>query len=183
MKILSKWAMMLSIMLAVISLLPSCKQCKKDKTDGTTTSDTTYVLNNPNINTIDAPHGDTTLIPVLSGILQQAFEAAQQKDYDKLSSLLVYRGADDKRHGSDIFNTKNAYEKSVVKITGEVFNKWTAGAESVEFARVFELPQPDGRTLQVIEVIIVFPKKIERKFFGFLQIGNDYKIADVTSYL
>lgn len=183
MKLLNKWIITLGITVVAISLFPSCKQCKKDKTNGTTTSDTTSLLNNPNIKTIDAPHGDTTLIPVLSGILQQAFEAAQQKDYDKLGSLLVYRGADDKRHGSDIFNTKNAYEKSVVKITGEVLDKWTAGSESVEFARVFELPQPDGRTLQVIEVIIVFPKKIERKFFGFLQIGNDYKIADVTSYL
>jgi hypothetical protein len=64
-----------------------------------------------------------------------------------------------------------------------VFSKWTTGAESIDYSRVFEMQQPDGRTLEVLEVIIVYPKKIDRKFFGFLLINNEYKIADVTSYL
>ena len=33
------------------------------------------------------------------------------------------------------------------------------------------------------DVIFVAPKSIDRKFFGFLQLNNEWKIADVTSYL
>ncbi len=170
------------VILTASLLFTSCKQCKKEEQNTTPTTDTTST-SNLNINTIDAPHGDTSLIPVLGGILENAFASAQTKDYSTLGAQMVYRGPIEQRHGADVFNVKNSYEKSVVKVTADVFNKWTNGAESIDYTRVFELPQPDGRTLEVLEVIIVYPKKIDRKFFGFLLINNEYKIADVTSYL
>jgi hypothetical protein len=172
------------IMILLISALfstSSCKQCKKEQQPVSTTD--TTAAPNLNVNTIDAPHGDTSLIPVLGGILEHAFALAQTKDYAALGAQMVYRGPVEQRHGVDVFDVKNSYDKNIVKVTAEVFNKWTTGAESLEYARVFQLPQPDGRTLEVLEVIIVYPKKIDRKFFGFLLINNEYKIADVTSYL
>jgi hypothetical protein len=183
MKLRDKWIIASAVLLTVVYTLPSCKQCKKDKSDSTVSTDSTTTAINPNIKTIDAPHGDTTLIPILANILEQAFEASQKKDYEKLGLLMVYRGPDDKRHGDDVFRAKNKYEKGVVKITADVITKWTTGAESIDYTRVFELQQPDGRTLQVLEVIVAHPKHLDRKFFGFLLIGEEYKIADVTSYL
>lgn len=166
-----------------IAAVQSCKSCKKEKPSAAPiVTDTTGSVN-PNIKTIDAPHGDTSLIPVLAEVLDKAFKAGKQKDYAAFGTYVVYRGADEKRHGYDVFNVKNSYEKNVVRITADVFAKWSTGTQSIDYARVFELPQPDGRTLQVLEVIFVYPKKVDRKFFGFLPINNEYKIADVTSYL
>jgi hypothetical protein len=70
-----------------------------------------------------------------------------------------------------------------LRITGEVFNKWNKDIDSREYARVFEMDQPDGRTMPVMEVIFVSKRNIDRKFFGFLQVKDEWRIADVTSYL
>lgn len=178
------WLITLSVFaLALMVVLPSCKSCKKPKEETTVVTDTTSNIPLTNSGTLTTPHGDSALIPVFAGILEQAFEASRKKDYETLSSLVLYRGPDMQRHGTDVFRIKNSYDKTIVRMTGEVFSKWTTGTESIDYTRVFELPQPDGRTLEVLEVIIVYPKKIDRKFFGFLQVDGTYKIADVTSYL
>ncbi len=133
--------------------------------------------------TLTLPHADTSVIPLLTQVLDTAFAASSSKDYSRLGSLIVYRGPDQNKHGYDVFNAKNSFDKAVLKITADIFSKWNKGVESVEYSRAFELPQPDGRTMTVLEVIFVSPKTIDRKFFGFLQINNEWKIADVTSYL
>lgn len=144
--------------------------------------DTTAVSLKPS-GTLTLPHADTLLIPVLTKVLEDAFTASAAKDYATLGSLIVYRGPDQNKHGYDVFNTKNSFDKALVKITADVFTKWGTGVESVEYSRAFELPQPDGRSMTVLEVIFVSPKSIDRKFFGFLLINNEWKIADVTSYI
>ena len=117
------------------------------------------------------------------GGFNEAFDASSKKDYNKLGSLLVYRGPDTKRYGYGVFNAKNSYDRKSLSITADVFNKWNRNVEARECARVFALDQPDGRTLPVLEVIFVGKKTVDRKFFGFLEIDGEYKIADVTSNL
>lgn len=144
--------------------------------------DTTAVSLKPS-GTLTLPHADTSVIPLLTKVLDDAFASSAAKDYNTLGSLIVYRGPDQNKHGYDVFNAKNSFDKAVVKTTADVFVKWNNGVESVEYSRAFELPQPDGRTMTVLEVIFVSPKNIDRKFFGFLLINNEWKIADVTSYI
>jgi hypothetical protein len=172
-------------LLGIISLLfvhSSCKSCKKEEKPVTTDSTTTTTAPPPVAN-FNIPHADSSLIPVFTEILTTAFEASAKKDYNKLASLIVYRGPDAKRYGYDVFNAKNAYDRKAVSITADVFNKWTRNVENIEYARVFALDQPDGRTLPVMEVIFISPKYLDRKFFGFLEINGEYKIADVTANL
>ncbi len=172
-----------AVLLAVASLLftySSCKSCKKE--DKPVVTDTTSV-STPPVNTINLPHADTAVIPVLAKVLDEAFEASGKKDYNKLGSLIVYRGPDQTRYGYSVFNAANKYDKKSLSITADVFNKWNRNVESREYARVFALDQPDGRTLPVLEVFFVSKKTVDRKFFGFLEINGEYKIADVTSSL
>ena len=167
----------------LIALLPvaisSCKSCNKSNTPDITKSDTT-TTSTP-AHSINLPHADTSLIPVFSKILDEAFDASAKKDYDKLATYIVYRGINQARFGNDVFNTKHNDEKAVVKITSEVFNKWNAGIDTRDYPRVFDYSQPNTKPMMVLEVIFVSKKKIERKFFGFIKINDDYKIADVTS--
>ena len=128
---------------ALLLLHSSCKWFKKE--EKTVVADTTSSTSATATN-IQLPHADTSVIPLLSNILDEAFAASQAKDYAKLGSLIVYRGSDVNRYGYDVFNTKNSAERKVVSITAEVFNKWNAGVESRDYARVFSLSQPDGRT-------------------------------------
>lgn len=170
------------VLLAVTSLLfiyYSCKSCKKE--DKAVTTDTTTVSSAP-INTINLPHADTSVIPILSKILDETFDASSKRDYNKLGSLLVYRGPDETRYGS-VFNAKNSYEKKVLAVTADVFNKWNKNIESREYARVFSLPQQDGTALPVLEVFFVSPKFVDRKFFLFMEISGDFKVAEITSSL
>jgi hypothetical protein len=173
----------LVILATVASLLfmhSSCKSCKKE--DKPVSTDTTSVFTAP-VNSINLPHADTAVIPVLAKVLDEAFEASSKKDYNKLGSLIVYRGPDSTRYGYAVFNAKNSYDKKSLSITADVFNKWNTNVDSRDYARVFALAQPDGRTLPVLEVIFVSKKTVDRKFFGFLEINGEYKIADVTSNL
>ena len=172
-----------AVLLGVASVLfvhSSCKSCKKE--DKPATTDTTTVSTAP-VNSINLPHADTTLIPILSKVLDETFDACGKKDYNKLGSLIVYRGPDQARYGYAVFNAKNSYDKKALSITADVFNKWNKGVDSRDYGRVFSLDQPDGRTLPVMEVIFITSKTINRKFFGFLEINGEYKIADVTSSL
>lgn len=166
--------------IGAIGVFSSCKGCKKDA--AVATVDTTATVSAP-VDMITTPHGDSSLIPVFAKLLDDAFAASKSKDYAKLASLMIYRGPEPTRHGQDIFSLKNSYEKGIVKVTADVFNKWTAQAETREYPRVFTMPQPDGRNMDVLEVIFIGPKKVDRKFFGFLPINGEYKIADVTSHL
>ncbi len=169
---------------AVLSVsLLSCKSCKKEKPVEAVTADsgTTSVIIPPNM--LNISHADTSIVPLLTKVLEDAFDASNKKDYTRLGSAIVYRGPDSTKQGYGVFNAKNKFDKTVVKITADVFNKWNKGVESKEYPRAFELPQPDGRTMPVLEVIFISPKNINRKFFGFLLIGEEWKIADVTSNL
>ena len=174
-----------TISIAVLLLaIPSCKSCNKsDK--ATVAVDTTSAkpTDFKPMNTVNLPHADSTLIPVLSKLLDEAFDASAKKDYSKLASLIIYKGPDSTRFGYDVFNAKSNYERAVVKITADVFNKWNKGVEARNYGRVFDLDQPDGRKMVVLEVIYVSKKTLDRKFFGFLQLKDGYKIVDVTSYL
>jgi hypothetical protein len=165
---------------AIMLYSSSCKSCEKEEAAQTTTDTTSFT---PSPNTINLPHADTSLIPILSKILDDAFDASAKKDFNQFASLVVYRGPDSLKFGYDVFNTKNKYDRNVVRITTEVFNKWNTGIESREYARVFEMGQPDGRSMPVMEVIFISKKNMDRKFFGFLLINEEWKIADVTSYL
>jgi hypothetical protein len=166
--------------------LQSCKGSNKKDDAQVTQTDSTHafvappsVLGGPNL-----PHGDSTLVPILSKVLDEVLDASKNKDYTKLASYLVYRGPDTKRFGYDVFNAKNAYDRNVVRITGEVFNKWNKDVESKDYARIFSMQQPDGRAMNVMEVIFVSKKGVNRKFFGFIDFGQgNYKIVDVTSDL
>jgi len=65
----------------------------------------------------------------------------------------------------------------------QVFNKWSGGVDSRDYPRVFEMDQPDGQKMEVLEVIFVSKNRVNRKFFGFVKAKGDYKIIDVTSNL
>lgn len=171
-----------SATLALLVVNSSCKSCNKEEKTATAI-DTTAVSVRPPVNTINLPHADSSLIPVLTKILNDAFDASNKKDYKTLAQLIVYRGPDVKRYGYAVFDAKNPYDRKAVSITADVFNKWTRNVESMEYARVFALDQPDGRTLPVLEVIFISQRNLNRKFFGFLEINGEYKIADVTSNL
>lgn len=167
---------------SLLFVLPSCKSCNKKEEVPALTADTTTFSLQPS-NTLTLPHADTSLVPLLSAVLDDAFDASAKKDYNRLASLIVYRGPDERRMGYDVFTTKVKMEKGVVKATADVFNKWNSSADSREYIRTFEMDQPDGRTMPVMEVLFISSKKIERRFFGFFEINGQYKIADVTSYL
>ncbi len=177
------------ILVATVLLLAVCvigffsyKSCKKKEVIQPVAVDTTTTILHPQ-QTIDLPHADTTLIPVVSKVLDEAFDASAVKDYNRLASLVVYRGPDSLKFGYDVFNANNKYDRNVLRITADVFNKWNKDVDSKEYARMFELDQPDGRKMLVMEVIFASPKYFDRKFFGFLQIENKWKIVDVTSSL
>jgi len=172
----------LSGVLMLLVFNSSCKSCKKEDKPATTI-DTTAMSVRPPVNNITLPHADSSLIPILAEILNTAFDASAKKDYKTLAKLIVYRGPDMKRFGYAVFDAKNPYDRKAVSITADVFNKWVRGLESVEYARVFALDQPDGRTLPVLEVIFISQHNTHRKFFGFLEIDGEFKIADVTSNL
>ena len=163
----------------------SCKSCNKaDNGQGTHVDSTAVTTTTPPVNAINLPHADSSLAPVLAKVMDDVFEASKKKDYNKLASYLIYRGPDMQRFGYSVFNAKNAYERNVVRITGEVFNKWATGCETIDYARIFSLAQQDGREMVVMEVILVSKKGVNRKFFGFLPpTPGAYKIVDVTSNL
>jgi hypothetical protein len=175
---------LLSVGILTVGLLifNSCKNEEKN-TDALTTLpvDTVQVTNA--LQSINLPHADTVYVPIVSAVLDQAFDACEKKDYAKLAGLIVYRGEDSLRHGYDVFNTKSNYERKVITITGNVMQKWKSQSESVDYARAFEWPQPDGRTMIVLEVYFISKKFVDRKFFGFLEVNGGYKIADITSQI
>jgi len=145
--------------------------------------DTTAAQSMRPVNNITLPHADTALIPVLSKILDDAFAASAQKDYNQLGSYIIFRGPDPKRLGRDVFNAKINYDKTIVRITSDVFNKWNRNVVSHDYTRVFNMDQPGGKTMVVLEVVFISNKSIDRKFFGFIKLNDDYKILDITSNL
>lgn len=181
----NKWLVLLGVVLGLgfAASLQSCKGCNKEKTDAVV-ADTTTVANNtvPGFGTVTAPRGDTALIPILAKILDDAFAASQKKDYAALASFIVYRGPDSMRYGMDVFTYKTPYEKAIMKTTGDVLNKWNKDVESVDYTRVFEVPGEAG-PVPVMEVLFISRKQINRKFFVFVPIGQEYKIAEITSML
>jgi hypothetical protein len=170
------------ISIGLLSVFSSCKSCHKGSESGQVKTDSTAATTAP-ANTINLPHADTSLIPVFSKILDSAFAASAKKDYKTLGTFIVYMGPDSSRFGADVYNTKKNYELNVVRITADVFNRWNSGIDSRDYSRVFEYKQPGAMDMQVMEVLFVSRKKIDRKFFGFMQIRGSYKIADITSAL
>lgn len=177
--------LLVAVLAVGLFTLNACKSCKKDKeTPVVNTQDSSGTALNNMPNTLNLPHADTTMIPVLKEVLEKAFDASLQKDYNALAGYIIYRGPEEKRHGMDVFRNKGEYEKSIVRITSDVFAKWNTGLVSREYPRVFELQQPDGRPLLVMEVIFIYDKKVDRKFFGFLELPQKgYLIADVSSWI
>ncbi|MBK7147812.1 MAG: hypothetical protein IPH78_03080 [Bacteroidetes bacterium] len=137
----------------------------------------------PMLDLSNLPKADSVLIPILSKTLDEAFAASEKKDYAALASMIIYRGPDSLRMGYDVFNYKSNYEKSIVRITGETFNAWNKDVQTREYARAFEMPIPDGRSMPVLEVIFISRKSVNRKFFAFLEVNGQFRISDVTSYL
>lgn len=176
------WLLAAAILMPISSLLfSSCKSGKKTDTAQAVKSDSATV--SPSLNNINLPHADTALIPVLAKVLENALDASAKKDYAALASQIIYRGPDAKRYGRDVFNAKNNYEKGVIKVTSDVLNKWNRDVESKDYPRAFEMDQPNGQKMPVLEVIFVSKKNINRKFFGFLKVNDSYKIVDVVSSL
>ncbi|MBL0308432.1 MAG: hypothetical protein IPP77_01685 [Bacteroidetes bacterium] len=168
--------------LFLLFTLPSCKSCNKKEDPAAVAVDSTHTSFQSS-NTTTLPHADTSLIPILSSILDNVFDACEKKDYERLASEIVYRGPDERRFGNDVFSYKNNHDKTVIRTTAYVFNKWNSGIETRDYTRTFEMAQPDGRSMPVVEVLFISPKRIDRKFFGFLEVNGSYKIADVTSFL
>ncbi len=164
----------------MLLMLYSCKSCNKGNETKEVKADST-IVNAAVANPITLPHADTSLIPVFSKILDDAFAASSKKDYKTLASLIVYMGPDSTRFGADVYNTKSTYELNVMRITADVFNRWNGGIDSRDYSRVFDYNQPGAIDMQVLEVLFVSRKKIDRKFFGFIRIHDTYKIADITS--
>ena len=164
-----------------ILFLYSCKSCNKGNDSSALKIDTT--VTSPVTNPVNLPHADTSLIPIFSKILDDAFNASAKKDYKTLGSLIVYMGPDSARFGNDVYNTKNSYELNVVRITADAFNRWNSGIDSRDYSRVFEYNQPGAMDMQVLEVLFVSRTRINRKFFGFIRLGETYRLADVTSSL
>ncbi len=163
----------------------SCKSCNKaDNGQATHVDSIATSTAAPAVNAINLPHADSSLAPVIAKVMDDVFEASKRKDYNKLASYLIYRGPDMKRLGFSVFNPKDAYERNVVRITGEVFNKWTSGCETIDYARIFDMSQPGGQNLAGLEVIFVSKKGVNRKFFIFTVLDKDQvKIVEVTSNL
>ena len=82
-----------------------------------------------------------------------------------------------------MFTYNTPYEKQLVKITSDAFNKWGKDVESRDYNRIYDVPLPDGSSMPFLEVIFIGPKNTHRKFFGFLPVGEEFKIAEVTSTL
>jgi len=160
----------------------ACKQCNKKTETVVEPYDSTAVSLRPE-NSVEAPRADTSVIPMLAEVLDKVFEVSVKKDYAALGSMLVYRGPDQKRLGIDVHSLKNNYDKTIVRITGETFAKWKKTSTSIDYGRVFEMPQAGGNSMLVLEVLFVGEKNLNRKFFGFVIIEDDFKIIDVTSYL
>lgn len=158
-----------------------CKGCKKEE-ETTTTATTDTTANNLN-NVALPPRGDTTLIPILTQVLDSAFNFSAKKNYAGLASLMVYRGAEQNRAGTDVYTLKTKDDKEVVKITAEVFNKWNGSAEGREYIRIFEVPTMNGVGMVMLEVIFVGKADFNRKFFGFLKVNGNYRIAEIISSL
>lgn len=152
-------------------------------TDSTALRQTTGNSGVPMLDLSNLPKADSVLIPLLSKTLDDAFAASEKKDYAALASMIIYRGPDSLRMGYDVFNYKSNYEKSIVRITGETFNSWNKDVQTREYARAFEMPIPDGRSMPVLEVIFISRKSVNRKFFAFLEVNGQFRISDVTSYL
>jgi hypothetical protein len=168
-------------LLFLLFCLPSCKSCKKKEEPVASITDTASIPTP--IHSINLPHADTTFIPILSAVLDGAFDASMRKDYKQLASYIIYRGPDTLKYGYDVFDAKNSFDKKIVKVTADVFNKWNNNLESRDYSRVFELPQGDGSSIPVMEVIFVTKKTVDRKFFLFQNIRDEWKIMEVTSYL
>lgn len=160
----------------------ACKQCNKKTETVAVPYDSTAVSLRPE-NSVEAPRADTSVIPMLAEVLDKVFEVSVKKDYSALGNMLVYRGPDQNRLGVEVHSLKNNYDKTIVRITGETFAKWKKTSTTIEYGRVFEMPQAGGSAMLVLEVLFVGEKSLNRKFFGFVIIGEEFKIIDVTSYL
>lgn len=181
MKAVKFWALLL-LVVAAIAGIESCKSCNK-KDDNTVKPADTAQANLSNSGTLTLPHADTTLIPLLASVIDEAFDASSKKDYKRFANCIIYRGPDSLRYFTDVFTYNTPYEKQLVKITSDAFNKWSKDVESRDYNRIYDVPLPDGSSMPFLEVIFIGPKNTHRKFFGFLPVGQEFKIAEVTSTL
>lgn len=182
MKLRVSFFLVCGVLAVSVVAFSGCKQCNKKTEPVVIPYDSTAVSLRPE-NSVEAPRADTAVIPMLAAVLDQVFEVSVKKDYAALGNMLVYRGPDQKRLGVEVHALRNNYDKTLVRITGETFAKWKKTATSIEYGRVFEMPQAGGSAMLVLEVLLIGEKNLNRKFFGFVIIGEEFKIIDVTSYL
>ena len=88
---MKKRAVFFIVALAFISILAGtlsgCKSCKKSDAGQASHSDTTAAsTNTAPLNSINLPHADTSLIPILSKQLDAIFAASTAKDYNKMAN-------------------------------------------------------------------------------------------------
>jgi hypothetical protein len=163
---------------SLLLLHTSCKSCKKEEKPAVTTTDT--VTTAPPVSTISLPHADTTLIPVLSAKMDEVYSLSLKKDYNKLAECFVLVTPD----GFIPYNAKDKHQRKLISITSDVLNKWNKGVEQREYLRVFELTQPNGMKLPVMEVVFTSKSTFYRKFFVFAQVGEtDFRVLDIVSNL
>lgn len=172
-------ALLLSVALVMgLATFYSCKQCKKEESKPVPTD--TTVTTTP-VKVIDLPNADSTLIPIVSEVLQNAFAASTKKDMAKLATYLIYTGIDTLRYGKDTYKINKKEDKELVMLTSQGFNRWTANTTSIDYSRCLQQPLFTGDTMVIMEVFFNREKEFNRKFFGFLKLGNDYKIVTVSS--
>jgi hypothetical protein len=161
----------------LLLLHTSCKSCKKEEKPATTTTDTASQSVKP-ITNINLPHADTSLIPVLSAKLDEVYAASLKKDYATMANQFALVTPE----GFIPYNAKDKDQRKLISITSEVLNKWNKGVEQREYLRVFQLTQPNGMQLPVLEVVFTSKKTFYRKFFVFVQVDEtEYKILDIVS--
>ncbi len=171
------------ILVVLALFLYSCKGKKGE--GGTKPADTTATASQlPAPGTLTLPHADTALIPVLGAVVDEVFTALAKKDNKSFASYFIYRGPDSLRVMNDVFNVNTQFERDWVRITAAAFNKWNKDVQNREYTRIYLVPLSDQVQMPVLEVVFISPKSVNRKFFGFLQVGeNDFRILEVTSSL
>lgn len=98
-------------------------------------------------------------------VIQNLLKYCAEDKIESASKILSYIGEDQSRLYKDHFNYSNASEKSIVKITCDVINKWLKESATYEFISYDMKPSEIG-TVHSVEVM--FQKQgvgINRKFF------------------
>lgn len=98
-------------------------------------------------------------------VIQNLLKYCAEDKMESASKIIAYIGEDENRLYKDHFNYGNASEKSIVKITCDVINKWLKESATYEFISYDFQPSEIGN---VHSVEVMFQKQgvgVNRKFF------------------